>query len=315
MAPASMTRLSFCILNLGTLLGLGFGTAPALAVEFNDPAGCQTSLIAEDLTTSQREIFELQNSNQAERAKALRTRLENRLMLQKVLDPIKQAGAHEVFEISPNSFVIYREHEEGLKELAAYELNKALGFPLNIPVTVPYRNGSLQVWFGSIPEEVYVGVEARNQIQDRIAATADLFLFDFLVLNSDRHALNVLVDRSKPLVIFDFDDGFRIGSTATLEFFEKAQSWYDFPPTLPGDFKGLKRAMAERLRNAKFDWKSALNKIDHDAVISMIARRLNNQIAQIMTAQLCIMKALVNEKPLETCQEQGFKFQPLKWRD
>lgn len=292
----------------------------------------------DDLTLVQNQMFEAANTGQYDRANFLRKRLENQIHLQKLPQrPDAFVNSHELYKVSEVSYVVVRDVPEGAKEASAYELVKAFGYPINMPVTqsrAPIAEGrSIQIFHGypnppamktdaqgrETPQTMNfprLSHELKREIHEEIVLDSDLFLIDFLTLNPARYEENVIYERNKRLVPYDWDAGFMAGPFANFEFFDKAQSYYDIPE-LRADarhngeyYDHVKSILREKLATTKFDWKKAIDKLDQDAedrLIEGLKLRLRDyQAANQVRGQICALRAAIYDGDLRTCRRSGF---------
>ena len=88
-----------------------------------------------------------------------------------------------------------------LREVAAYVVSRALGWPL-IPPTIlrdgPYGIGALQFYIDADPEATYFSLR-----EERRADLIPVTLFDILVNNADRKGGHLLLDRSDRIWAID----------------------------------------------------------------------------------------------------------------
>lgn len=312
-------------------------------VELTAPPEDQPLPRIEDLTLMQGEMFDFFSKGDYVNGERLRNRLENQLLttrLKKTPDAL--AHSHEMFMVSKVSWVVLRSQPAGGKETAGYDTVKALGFPIQMPVTVPYgmNSGSLQIYHGyadkpnarlvkkptaqepdrmvEIPgnmKEKNINGELRREIQHEIASDPDLFLVDFITSNKGRYAENVVYLRNhqRPLVAYDWDDAFMCGPLANFEFFDLATSYYNVPALKADDtnsdeyYDSAKAILRDALSRSKFDWKKALMNINEDDLIDSLKLRLfDNQAALHVKGQICALRAAIYNGDLRTCQKFGF---------
>jgi hypothetical protein len=292
----------------------------------------------DNLTLVQSQMFEAANTGQYDRANFLRKRLENQIYLQKLpSEPDAYIHSHELYKISDLSYVVVREIPEGAKEASAYELVKAFGYPVNMPVTEsrsPIAEGrSIQIFHGypnlpakkvnaqgkEIPQAMTfsrLSHELKREIHEEIVLDSDLFLIDFLTLNPARYEENVIYERNKRLIPYDWDAGFMAGPFANFEFFDKAQSYYDISELRPDDrnrneyYDHVKSILRDKLAMTKFDWKKAIDKLDQtaeDRLIDGLKLRLRDyQAANQVRAQICALRMAIYDGDLRTCRRLGF---------
>lgn len=297
----------------------------------------------EDLTLMQGEMFDFFAKGDYKNGEGLRNRLESQLLMTRLpKTPHAYGNSHELFKVSNVSWLVLRAQPAGGKETSAYETVKALGYPIQMPVTVAYgpNAGSLQIYHGyaDIPSPRTVispswadpraqaempgqlkrepmNGELRREIQHEIANDPDMFLVDFITLNKGRYAENVVYLRNhkRPLVPYDWDDGFMCGPLANFEFFELAQSWYGVPALQPDKrnnkeyYQSAKAILREAVSRSKFDWKKALMNISEENLIENLKLRLqDNQAALQVRGQICALRAAIFDGDLRICQKYGF---------
>lgn len=312
-------------------------------IELTSPPEDQPLPRIEDLTLMQGEMFDFFNKGDYANGERLRNRLESQLYttrLKKIPDAL--AHSHEAFMVSKVSWVILRSQPAGGKETGGYETVKSLGFPIQMPVTVPYgmNSGSLQIYHGyadkpesrwvkkptaqepermvEVPgnmKEQSINGELRREIQHEIAEDPDLFLVDFITSNKGRYAENVvyLKNQKRKLVAYDWDDAFMCGPLANFEFFDLASSYYNLPSLTPDRtnkdeyYDSAKAILRDALSRSKFDWKKALMNMNEDDLIDTLKLRLvDNQAALHVKGQICALRAAIYDGDLRICQKFGF---------
>jgi hypothetical protein len=264
--------------------------------------------------------------------------LENQIYLQKLPGrPDAYVNSHGIYKVSDISYVVVRDVPDGAKEASAYELVKAFGFPINMPVTqslAPVAEGrSIQIFHGypnlpakkvdaqgkEIPQTMNfprLSHELKREIHEEIVLDSDLFLIDFLTLNPARYEENVVYERNKRLVPYDWDAGFMAGPLANFEFFDKAQSYYDVSELREDAGKSneyydhVKAILRDKLATTKFDWKKAIDKLDQgaeDRLIEGLKLRLRDYpAANQVRAQICALRAAIYDGDLRICRRLGF---------
>lgn len=206
---------------------------------------------------------------------------------------------HRLHQINKSTLAVLRQDEAGSKELLAYEINDRLGRPIWIPFTVPYADGSLQLWFKSNLRPSRTLTQKMEQLTRN---NGDLQIFSFLILNWDVHSDNWKMDDLGG-VYYDFDIAFATWPTALREYFDYSREYFGYPP-VPQNLKpsDIEYRLRMSLLKSKFDWKFALNNCDDQDISRLISLRLGPHSDHSGFAnRLCALRAVVNNQRLSQC--------------
>ena len=252
-----------------------------------------------DLPFLQKRIWDIEANGNGEQADFMRRRLEVQLTLTRGAKSITSIGHHQLLQVTDVSLAIYRMQEQGLKELAAYELNEKLGRPVKIPVTVRYGEGSLQLWLFYDSKDEMLSQSEHDRLTAKVAAHDDLFLFNFLVSNSDQNSQNLVFDRDAGIVASDFGASFRFSMQNYIYFSTpKAER---LKPLEEISRQEVAEILKQRLARSNTEWASVLNKLDMDSILDWANRRLGSMNARELAGRICFLKSVVNDLTLDHC--------------
>ncbi len=249
-----------------------------------------------DFPALQRKIWSHESAGENDPATYLRRILETQLIISRLKAPAANFGRNTLFTTSGKSLLLYLPEAAGRLESAAYAFNESLGRPVRIPTTVNYLKGAVQVWIFDDAEDEMLSAEEDRLVTDAVATDADLALFNFLVSIAPEHAVpehaqKAVLDPGAGLVVSNFAGGFRY---SVRHFFPHVKNVKDVADLLRG-----------QLKNAKFDWVSAMNRLDLDLklenVNTLAGRNLNATEARDLGARLCLLKAVVNGSNISDC--------------
>lgn len=232
-----------------------------------------------DLTLMQKQLWDLRSTGPREEYLHLKMRMQNQMMLSKRNQLIGRAGKknHPLYQIAEVSITVHRNKQWGHPELVAFELNEELGGPLNIPLTVSQWDGALQLWFGYTATPVAYSEQDAQRLWQRVEEDGDLNLFLYLTATHDMSLDKIKMDRDVGLVISDFGNSFYLEEKVNVET--------------------LRRMIAQ----SRFDWKSALNRMDMDKILDLTAFRLSKVQARALQGRLCLLRAILNEEDISFC--------------
>ncbi len=227
-----------------------------------------------DLTLMQKQLWELRATGPREDYLHLKNRMEIQLKLSRRDQFIGLTGRknHRLYGIAEVSMALLRNNQWGFPELVAFELNEALGGPLNIPLTVSQSDGALQLWFGYSAQPTKYLKEDEQHLWQRIDADGDLKLFLYLTATHDMNIDKVQLDRDLGLVISDFGNSFHLDKEVSTE------------------------NLRQMILQSHFNWKSALNRMDMERIIDLADFRLSKAHARTLSARLNNLRTILNNE-------------------
>ncbi len=270
------------------LLALIFAHLPLLAADCDRLLGGDKP--RQDYVFMQREIWGLEQKGKTLEANALRARLETWVRIARQSESV--ADVPGLYRATDMAFVRHRSGQDGFKDYLGYLLNESLGRPVRIPVTASRINGSKQLWLFYEFKEEMLSADEDRKIDEAIQADGDLFLFNYLMANTDQYPQNVILDRDFGLVVSGFEAGLKY-TTANFIYYSRPKEMRK-KEIEQIQISDVMERLREGLAKTKSDWRSKLESFDEHHFAAEIRLRIGPVEAREFVSRVCILRSLLN---------------------